>query len=152
VKQLLRRMAGAARLDADTYEEVEADPSALASAALVVGLTAAANAAGTWLQGAQAGLAQGPLAFQALISGLLPCVLWLGGSAFSYMMGASFFRGPHTETDFAEVLRTTGFAFAPGLMLGAVWVLPGLLGIGAVPAGVLLWLAVWGLSAAPLPF
>ena len=29
------------------------------------------------------------------------------------MVGASFFRGPETETDFAEVLRTTGFAFTP---------------------------------------
>ena len=43
-------------------------------------------------------------------------MFWLGASLFAYMAGASFFRGPHTQTDFAEVLRTTGFAFAPGLL------------------------------------
>ena len=32
------------------------------------------------------------------------------------MVGATFLRGPHTATDYAEVLRTTGFAFGPGLL------------------------------------
>jgi hypothetical protein len=27
-------------------------------------------------------------------------VLWIGGSAFSFMVGATFFKGPETETDF----------------------------------------------------
>ena len=32
------------------------------------------------------------------------------------MVGATIFRGPETQTDYAEVLRTTGFAFTPGLL------------------------------------
>ena len=51
-----------------------------------------------------------------------PLVFWVGASLFAYMVGATFFRGPQTQTDFAEVLRTTGFAFTPGLLrvLGAL--------------------------------
>ena len=45
-----------------------------------------------------------------------PLILWFAGSAFVFMIGATFFRGPETETDFAEVLRTTGFAFTPALL------------------------------------
>jgi hypothetical protein len=110
-------MLRASLFDVDTFEEVEADPRSIRQATLVVTLAAASNALGTWIQGAGAGIAPAPLGFQVLISLLLPYVVWLGGSAFSFMTGASFFRGPETRTDFPEVLRTTGFAFAPGVLL-----------------------------------
>ena len=70
-------------------------------------------------------------------------VIWLGGSAFCYMAGATFFRGPETETDFAEVLRTSGFAFTPGLLLGLTAIPPLAVGI------TLAWaLRLWVLAAA----
>jgi len=98
-------------------------------------------------------------------------------------VGATFFRGPETETDFAEVLRTTGFAFTPALLRIFAIVPPPALGLGidlvarawvfvafvvavrqaldfTTPraigtfgtAAILLWLILWGLSVAPLPF
>ena len=50
-------------------------------------------AAGASALFARAGFEGRQLAFQVLISGLLPWVTWVGGSAFAYMTGASFFRG-----------------------------------------------------------
>jgi hypothetical protein len=98
----------AARLEPHLYEEVEHEPASIAQAWIVVLLAAGAGALGSYL----AGLAPE----RVFIDLLEPLVLWLGGSVFTYMVGASFLRGPHTATDYREVLRTTGFAFAPGLL------------------------------------
>ncbi|HEX5066550.1 MAG TPA: YIP1 family protein [Myxococcota bacterium] len=126
---LLRRMAGAARLDAATYEEVEADRGSLGQAACVVLAASLVVATARAWHGVHAGFESAQLAFQVLLSALEPLVLWLGGSAFAYMVGASFFRGRETHTDFAEVLRTTGFAFTPALLLALVIVPPASLGL-----------------------
>lgn len=101
-------MARAALLDHHLYEEVEAEPRSLGQASVVVLLASAAGALGGWLAGAA------PL--HVAIDLAEPIVLWLGGSVFSYMLGATFLRGPHTATDYAEVLRTVGFAFTPGCL------------------------------------
>jgi hypothetical protein len=108
-------MLRAALLDAHVYEEVEADRRSISQAAAVVLLACAAAALGTWLRHA---LADGPplvLQRRLVIDVATPLVLWLGVSFFTYMVGVSFFRGPHTQADYPEVLRTTGFAFAPAL-------------------------------------
>jgi hypothetical protein len=182
VSSLPRRMWGAARLHADTYEEVEADRSSLLQALLLVGVACAAAACGTLARGAGAALSAEARAVQVAVASLLPAVLWVGGSVFAYMVGATFLRGPETETDFAEVLRTTGFAFTPGLLLagsalagtaglwifyvGWLWIV--VAGVVAIrqaldfttlravatfgSAALLLWLVVWGLAVVPLPF
>ena len=115
-RALPRRMWRAALLDAELYEEVEAEKRSIAQATVVVALACAAGACGSWLAGAPAG--------RVVVDVIEPLVLWVGGSVFSYMVGATFFRGPETETDFLEVLRTTGFAFAPGLLRLFAWVPP----------------------------
>ena len=171
MRSFARRMWGAARLDADTYEEVEADRGSLRQAAVVVVAAALAIGAVRWVQAAGVAL-----------SVLEPLVLWVGGSAVALMVGATFFRGPETESDFAEVLRTTGFAFTPALLrgLGAlpppvlglaidfavrVWVMVAVVialrqaldfttvrAIGTFgTTAVLLYLILWGLTVAPLP-
>lgn len=105
---LLRRMLRAARLDSHVYEEVEAEPRSLSQAFIVVLLAAAAGGAASALSGRS---------FERILVDVLePLTLWLVGSVFTYMVGATFFRGPETSTDYAEVLRTTGFAFTPGLL------------------------------------
>jgi hypothetical protein len=101
-------MLRAARLESALYEEVEAEPRSLAQAFVVVLLASAAGALGARLG------AYPPL--RVALEALEPIVFWVGASLFSYMAGATFFRGAETQTDFAEVLRTTGFAFAPGLL------------------------------------
>lgn len=127
---LWRRMGRAALLHADTYEEVEADRSSIRQATLIV-VTAslAAGAARAW-QAYGIGMETDRLVFQALISVLEPLAIWIGGSAFAFMVGATFFRGPETETDFLEVLRTTGFAFTPALLRAFIWLPPPALGLG----------------------
>ena len=115
---LFRRMRGAAVLHADTYEEVEADTTSLSQATLIVVTAALVAGAARALQSQQLGLDEQRLMLQTLLSVLEPLVLWIGGSAFAFMVGATFFRGPETETDFLEVLRTTGFAFTPALCCG----------------------------------
>jgi hypothetical protein len=113
-RSLPRRMLRACRLEAALFEEVEAERRSIGQATLVVLLAAGAGALGSWIAGRPAE--------RLALDGLEPVVFWLGASLFSYMAGATFLRGPHTRTDYAEVLRTTGFAFAPGLLrvLGAV--------------------------------
>jgi hypothetical protein len=137
-RSLLRRMWRAARIDSHLFEEVEAERRSLPQAALVVLLAAAAGGIGSSIAGAT------PL--HVGIDLFEPLVLWLGGSAFTYMVGATFLRGPHTVTDYAEVLRTTGFAFAPGILRGLVAVPPRELGAVLVYAADA-WMLVAGIVA-----
>jgi hypothetical protein len=124
-----RRMLRAALLDAATYEEVEADRRALAQASCVVALASVAIAGAQAWHAYQAGFGSERLVFQVLLAVLEPWVLWVGGSAFAFMVGATFFRGRETQTDFAEVLRTTGFAFTPALLRALVVVPPAAVGL-----------------------
>jgi len=178
-----RRMLRAAALHAATYEEIEADRSSIWQATLVVLGACAAIGVARYVQSSGVGLPASPLVLQVTLSIVEPLVLWVGGSAFVFMVGASFFRGPDTETDFPEVLRTTGFAFTPALLrifaiaqppwlglgidlIARVWVFIAFVvavrqaldfttgrAIGTFGlATLLLWLMLWGLSGAPLPF
>lgn len=116
-QSLPARMWNASLLHADTYEEVEADPAALPQAVFVVLLTAVAGGFGSWwLHAVQRGIPMDVAILPVALEVLEPLILWSGGSFFAYTIGATFFRGPETETDFREVLRTVGFAFAPGLL------------------------------------
>ena len=125
-----RRLLGAALLQADIYEEVEADRTSIRQALLVVAAAALAGGVASFVLRSGAGIGERQLAFQVTLSALEPVVLWIGGSAFAFMVGASFFRGPETETDFPEVLRTTGFAFAPALLRVFAVLPPQALGLG----------------------
>jgi len=123
VRSFAKRMWGAARLDADTYEEVEADRGSLRQATVVVVAAAVAIGTAHGVRAAAGGLLPSQVLLQVAASVLEPLVVWVGGAAVSLMVGATYFRGPETESDFAEVLRTTGFAFTPAL-LGGLGALP----------------------------
>lgn len=97
------RLIGAARLDIEMYEEVEADRQATAQAALVVCLSAAAVAVGE----AKTGLVAVASALSAELLG------WLLWSGITYVIGAKLLKGTAT---WGELLRTIGFAQAPGLL------------------------------------
>jgi len=92
---LVERMTGAALLNVDTYEEVEHDQTATVQAAGVVALVAVAQAIG----------ASGT-AGAALIG-------WLAWAGITYLVGAKVFGG---EASWGEVMRTLGFAQAPGVL------------------------------------
>ncbi len=107
------RAIRAACLDPDLYEEVEADRDSLGQAALLVVLSSVAAGIGV------TGMA-GPAALVfASVAALLGWVLW---AALIYFIGARLLPEPQTRTDLGELLRTVGFASAPGVLrvLGVV--------------------------------
>lgn len=102
-RSMIERMKGAAMLDAATYEEVEHDPTATAQAAGVVAIVAVASALGSWQLG--------PVAIAwAAVSALLGWGLW---AAVTYVVGDKLLGGTAT---WGELLRTLGFAQAPGVL------------------------------------
>ena len=121
------RLVGAFKLDASVYEEVEHDTSAFGQAAAVVALSALAQAAGTFGETGSGG------ALASLAGGL---VGWFLGTGLVWLIGVAIMN--HTS-DYGELLRTLGFATAPG-MFAVLGVLP----LG--PAEALLGLAIFALS------
>ncbi len=101
--QLVDRMVGAARLDIHVYEDVEADMDATSQAALVVGIVAIASAIG----GAGAG---GVGVIGGLVSAFAAWLVWAG---VTYVIGDKLLGGTAT---WGELLRTIGFAQAPGVL------------------------------------
>lgn len=100
---LVDRAIGAAMLKVPIYEEVEADTDATTQAAIVVGVVAVASAIGNWHMGPR-----------GLISGILGAYIgWAVWSAVTYYVG-TWLGGKAT---WGEMLRTIGFAQAPGVLL-----------------------------------
>ncbi|MDH3734370.1 MAG: YIP1 family protein [Gemmatimonadota bacterium] len=127
----IQRMIGAAKLDIDTYEEVEHDETATTQAAAVVAIVAVCSAIGGAGDGG-GGIIAGPIA--ALIG-------WLIWSGVTYFIGTRLFKG---EATWGELLRTIGFAQAPGvLMVFAGFGLIG--GLAAAASGI--WVLIAGIIA-----
>lgn len=101
------RLFGAARLDVRIYEEVEHDRGALGQAIAVVVLSsvAAGVAALTW--GGSVGFISG------VVGSLAGWLIW---AWLTYFIGTRFLPGAQTRADWGELLRTTGFASAPGIL------------------------------------
>jgi hypothetical protein len=100
------RVIGAAKLNVPTYEEVERDSNATGQAMGVVLLSSAAQAVGSSGYGAT-GLIWG------MISALSGWIIW---SFLSYIIGTRLLPEPQTRSNLGELLRTTGFASAPGIL------------------------------------
>lgn len=130
-RSLAERMLGAALLQIDVYEEVEHDTTATSQAAVVVGIVAVASAIG--------GLAVGG---GGVLSGLIGAYVgWLVWSGVTYFIGTRAFGGTAT---WGEMLRTIGFAEAPGVLrVFAVIPILGLL----VAFLVWIWMLVCGIVA-----
>jgi len=130
-----RRLIGAASLDANTYEEVEADRTATPQAMVVVVLSSLAAGIGA------KGLSGGPatLTFFAGAS-VIALMAWAAWALVMFEIGARILPSPETRVDVGELLRTLGFAATPGL-IQVFGILPGVL----VPVFVLA--AVWTLAA-----
>lgn len=144
-----RRVLLAARLQSDIFEEVEADRSAIGQATFVVLASCVAAAAGAWLRiqsGSPLPSDALPLPWHLALVGFEPLVTWLAGSAFAFMVGASFLRGPETETDYPEVLRTVGFAYGPGILVVLAWLPPEPVGVSMILLG-RLWVLVASIVA-----
>ena len=130
-RSIVNRMMGAARFDIATYEEVEADATATGQAAIVVVLVALASAIGALREG-------GTNVLIALLGALAGWAVWAG---VTYLIGDKLLGGTAT---WGELLRTLGFAQAPGILL-ALGILP-LLG-SVVRVVVAFWLLATGIVA-----
>jgi len=123
------RMIRAARLDASLYEEVEADTTLTGQATAVVLL--AAVAAGIGALGRSPGALVG-----AAIAALVGWYIWAG---ITYLVGVKLLPEPQTKADFGQLLRTIGFASAPGV-IRVLGIIPGLRWLTDAAGG--LWMLV----------
>jgi len=126
------RLLGALALDPATYEEVEADRSATGQAMLVVVLSSLGAGIGAL------GLSRGSLKSIAFITGLA-LLSWAAWAVVTFQIGAKLMPEPQTRADVGELMRTIGFASAPG-MLRIFGIVPG----ATVPAFAItaLWMLV----------
>ncbi len=102
-----QRMIGAAKLDVDIYEEVEADTSAMGQAMTLVILSSLAAGVGSFREVGIVGV---------LISSVLALVGWFLWAGLTYLIGTKILPEPQTESNVGELLRTIGFASSPGLL------------------------------------
>ena len=116
------RIIGAARLDVNIYEEVEADTSALGQALAVVVMASIAAGIGSLRDGGFKGL------LMATVAALVGWFVWAG---LTYIIGTKILPEPQTKADMGEMLRTIGFASSPGLLrvLGIVPFIGALVGL-----------------------
>jgi hypothetical protein len=106
---LTQRVIGALALDAAIYEEVEADPSATGQALGIVLLSSVAAGIGSRGIG---GTTFGGVLFIAIVS----LLAWAAWALVVFQIGGRLMPESTTRSDVGELLRTMGFAAAPGLL------------------------------------
>jgi hypothetical protein len=110
--QLAGRMVRAALLRSDLYEEVEADRGATAQAFAVVVLAAVATGIGALGN-------SGPMGI--LWHTLVDVAGWYAWAWTTCLIGTRLLPTRETRADVGELLRTLGFASAPGVLrIGAL--------------------------------
>ncbi len=124
------RMLRAVKLDAQLYDEVEADKGAMGQATTVVLLSALAAGIGNLSNGGVLGIVIGAL------GALLGWYIW---AYLTYFIGTRLLPEPQTEADAGELLRTIGFSSAPGL-IRVLGIIPGLSTLVFSVAGI--WMLV----------
>jgi hypothetical protein len=136
VQTFVRRTIGAALLNASAYEEIEADRTATGQAMLMVLLSSVA--AGIGLERWGAGASQAVFFFTS--TSIIALLVWAAWALLTTQIGTRLLPTAETQSDVGELLRTLGFASAPGL-IRVLAVLPG----ARIPIFVLS--SVWMLAA-----
>ena len=109
-----QRMVGAAKLDANTFEEIERDPTAMGQAIGVIALSAVASGLANIWYGGISGIVLG------IVMGLIGYCVW---AVVVWLVGTKLMPDPATKADFPETFRTIAFAAVPGL-LAIVTIIP----------------------------
>ena len=117
--ELWDRILRACKLEADVYEEVEADQAATPQAALVVVLSAVAAGIGN---SASAGI------FGLIVFAIAALIGWYVWAYLTYFIGTRLLPEVQTEADYGQLLRTLGYASAPGL-IRVLGIIPGIGGL-----------------------
>jgi len=127
------RAMGAAVLDASTYEAVEVERPATRQAFLVVLLSsiAAGVGGGSW---------DGPNVITLAVVSGAALLTWLTWAALILYVGGVVFPTRNTRVDFGQLIRTIGFAAAPGV-IQVFAVIPSI----RIPVFIAAWL--WMLAA-----
>lgn len=126
----LYRLLGAVAFDSSMYEGIEADRSTNLQAAMTVLLAslAAGIGAGGWY---------GVHPVTLLVVSVLAGITWMAWAVLIFHVGTHMLPEPQTRVTLGELLRTTGFAAAPGMLL-VLAIVPGLGPIAF--AGASLWM------------
>ncbi len=124
------RIIRAAKLDANLYEEVEADKGAMRQAMAVVVLSSLAAGIGAIGTGGFGGIVVGTI---GALTG------WYVWAYLTYFIGTKLLPEPQTQSDPGELLRTIGFSSSPGL-IRILGIIPGLGGVIFLVAS--LWMLV----------
>ena len=130
MSSLKDRIIRAAKLDANLYEEVEADKEALSQATMVVIISSVAAGIGSFQRGGFVGILMGTI---AALAG------WYVWAWLTYLIGTKLLPETQTKADLGELLRTIGFSSSPGL-IRVLGIIPGFTGIVFFSAGI--WMLV----------
>jgi hypothetical protein len=104
---LVDRMIRASKLDANLYEEVEADKEAIGQAVTIVLLSSIAAGIGTIGMFGLAGIVI------TIVGALIGWIIW---AFLTYIIGTKILPEPETKADMGEMLRTIGFSSSPGVL------------------------------------
>lgn len=125
------RLVGAMKLDVNTFEDIERDPTAMGQAVGVIALAAVSTGIGNVWYGGLTGILFG------VITSLIGYAVW---AVIVWLVGTKVMPDPATKADFPEAFRVIAFAAAPGV-LGAVTIIP-------ILGWLLLFLiSVWSIAA-----
>ncbi len=104
---LQERMIGAMRGDVKTFQEIEADPTAIGQAVTVIVIASLASLIGNIFR---AGLTFG---IMQMIMALVGYAIW---SFLIVIVGTKIMPEPATKADFQEGFRVIGFTASPGVL------------------------------------
>jgi len=126
VNRILSRALRVAKLDLPVYREIARDRSATTEAAVVVAVVALASGIGALTD-----------SFGRVVVAIIGAFIWwVIFAAMTYFFGKNVFGSPNTQVDLESLLRTQGYARAPGVLaffgfipvlgwiaafIGAVW-------------------------------
>ena len=103
---LTERMVGAMQADVKTFQEIEADPTAIGQAVTVIIIASVASLIGNVFR---IGISGG---IMTLIANLIGYALW---SLLVVLIGTKLMPEPATKADFNEGFRVIGFSASPGV-------------------------------------
>lgn len=112
---LTNRLLGSIKLQARSYEEVEADPHANLQAIGIVILSSLGAAIGTGIRSVGDTLA-------LLVFAMVTWMIWV---LLTLFIGTQLLPGTDTRANFGQLLRTTGFSASPGI-LRVLGIIPGI--------------------------
>lgn len=120
---LVDRIMGVLRLDVATYEEIEADESAITEAAIIVAVVALLNGVGS-------SIGSGSFIATFLSTVVWAFVGWFIWAGVTFWIGTNIFEG---KADMGEMLRVLGYAQVPRVLavLGFIPCLGWIISLGA---------------------